>query len=125
MRFSCINSTIKVNAETSYSTYKIVISQVQPRNYSRMTFNVWKKSTNTLEYFITYDTEFYVHCNTKTNTSKSTRCIKLWNLKIQDMIQYKQSKIIHCPVTGAKRLPSVLKKLVPVKNIHPHNYLKT
>ena len=43
-------------------------------------------------------------------------------LKIQDMIQYKQSKIIHSLLTGAKQLPPVLKKLiVPVKNIHSHN----
>ena len=43
-------------------------------------------------------------------------------LKLQDMIQYKQSKIIHSLLTGAKKLPSVLKKLiVPLKNIHSHN----
>ena len=43
-------------------------------------------------------------------------------LKIQDIIEYKQSKLIHSLLTGAKRLPKVLKKLiVPVKNIHSHN----
>ena len=43
-------------------------------------------------------------------------------LKIQDVIEYKQSKIIHSLLTGAKKLPTVLKKLiVPVKNIHTHN----
>ena len=42
-------------------------------------------------------------------------------LKIQDVIQYKQSKIIHSLLTGAKKLPTVLKKLiVPVANIHNH-----
>ena len=43
-------------------------------------------------------------------------------LKIQDIIQYKQSKIIHSLLTGAKKLPAVLKKLiVPFKNLHKHN----
>ena len=43
-------------------------------------------------------------------------------LKLQDIIQDKQSKIIHSLLTGAKKLPSVLKKLiVPLKNIHLHN----
>ena len=43
-------------------------------------------------------------------------------LKMKDMIQYKQSKIIHSLLTGAKRLQSVLKELiVPVKKIHSHN----
>ena len=43
-------------------------------------------------------------------------------LIIQDVIQYKESKIINYLLSGAKRLPSVLKKLiVPVKNIHSHN----
>ena len=43
-------------------------------------------------------------------------------LKLQDIIQDKQSKIIHSLLTGAKKLPPVLKKLiVPLKNIHSHN----
>ena len=46
-------------------------------------------------------------------------------LKLQDAIQYKQSKIIHSLLTGAKKLPPVLKKLiVPLKNIHSHNTRK-
>ena len=41
------------------------------------------------------------------------------------MIQYKQSKIIHSLLTGAKKLPPVLKKLiVPLTNIHSHNTRK-
>ena len=43
-------------------------------------------------------------------------------MKIQNVIQYKQSKIIHSLLTGAKPLPKVLKKLiVPAKAIHAHN----
>ena len=43
-------------------------------------------------------------------------------LKIQDIIQYKQSKIIHSLLTGDKKLPTVLNKLIiPIKNFHPHN----
>ena len=43
-------------------------------------------------------------------------------LKIQDIVQYKQSKIIHSLLTGAKRLPIVLKNLVvPVKSIHQYS----
>ena len=43
-------------------------------------------------------------------------------LKVKDMIEYKQSKIIHSLLTGATKLPRVLKKLIiPVKNIHTHN----
>ena len=43
-------------------------------------------------------------------------------LKVHDIVQYKQSKIIHSLLTGAKRLPTVLKKLIiPIKNIHAHN----
>ena len=46
-------------------------------------------------------------------------------LKLQDAIQYKQSKIIHSLLTGAKKLPPVLKKLiVPLKNVHSHNTRK-
>ena len=42
-------------------------------------------------------------------------------LKVQDVVQYKQSKIIHSLLTGAKRLPIVLKKLiVPTKSIHQY-----
>ena len=42
-------------------------------------------------------------------------------LKIKDVVEYKQSKIIHSLLTGAKRLPVVLKKLiVPAKSIHQH-----
>ena len=41
---------------------------------------------------------------------------------LQDIIQYKQSKIVRSLLTGAKKLPPVLKKLiVPLKNIHSHN----
>ena len=43
-------------------------------------------------------------------------------LKIQDVIQYKQSKIIHSLLAGAKKLPNVLKKLiVPAITVHTHN----
>ena len=43
-------------------------------------------------------------------------------LKVKDMIEYKQCKIIHSLLTGAAKLPKVLKKvIVPVKNIHTHN----
>jgi len=43
-------------------------------------------------------------------------------LKIPDIVQYKQSKIIHSLLTEDKKLPAVLKKLiVPTKNIHTHN----
>ena len=43
-------------------------------------------------------------------------------LKIQDIIQYKQSKIIHSLLTGATKLPKVLNKLIiPIKNFHHHN----
>ena len=46
-------------------------------------------------------------------------------LKLQEMIQYQQSKIIHFLLTGAKKLPPVLKKLiVPLTNIHSHNTRK-
>ena len=46
-------------------------------------------------------------------------------LKIQDIIQYKQSKIIHSLLTGAKKLPAVLKRLiVPMNNLHKHNTRK-
>ena len=42
-------------------------------------------------------------------------------LKIQDIVQYKQSKIIHALLTGDKKLPPVMKKLiVPSKNIHSY-----
>ena len=42
-------------------------------------------------------------------------------LKIQDIVQYKQSKLIHSLLTEDKKLPAVLKKLiVPAKNIHYH-----
>ena len=42
-------------------------------------------------------------------------------LKIQDIVEYKQNKIIHSLLTGAKRLPVVLKKLiVPAKSIHQY-----
>ena len=42
-------------------------------------------------------------------------------LKIQDMVQYKQSKIIHSLLTGATRLPPVLNKLiVPGKSTHQY-----
>ena len=42
-------------------------------------------------------------------------------LKIQDVIQYKQRKIIYSLLTAAKKLPTVLKKLiVSVANIHNH-----
>ena len=46
-------------------------------------------------------------------------------LKIQDIIQYKQSKIIHSLLTGDKKLPAVLKRLiVPMNNLHKHNTRK-
>ena len=42
-------------------------------------------------------------------------------LKIQDMVQYKQSKIIHSLLTGATRLPPVLNKLiVPGKSTYKY-----
>ena len=42
-------------------------------------------------------------------------------LKIQDVVHYKQSKIIHSLLTGAKKLPTVLKKvIVPVKSLHQY-----
>ena len=37
------------------------------------------------------------------------------------MVHYKQSKIIHSLLTGAQRLPTVMKKLiVPTKKVHQH-----
>jgi len=42
-------------------------------------------------------------------------------LKIQDIVQYKQSKIIHSLLTGDKKLPPVLKKLI-VPSKHMHSY---
>ena len=43
-------------------------------------------------------------------------------LKINDVIEYKQSKIIHSLLTGATKLPAILKKLIiPAKLIHSHN----
>ena len=42
-------------------------------------------------------------------------------LKINDIIQYKQSKIIHSLLTGDKKLPPVLKKLIiPSRTIHTY-----
>ena len=42
-------------------------------------------------------------------------------LKVSDMVHYKQSKIIHSLLTGAQRLPNVMKKLiVPTKKVHQH-----
>ena len=38
---------------------------------------------------------------------------------------YHKSKIIHSLLTGAKKLPAVLKKLiVPINNLHKHNTRK-
>ena len=42
-------------------------------------------------------------------------------LKVSDMVHYKQSKIIHFLLTGAKGLPNIMKKLiVPTKKVHQH-----
>ena len=38
-------------------------------------------------------------------------------LKIQNIVQYKQSKVIHSPLSDDKKLPTVLKNLIiPEKN---------
>ena len=43
-------------------------------------------------------------------------------LKIPDIVQYKQCKIIHSLLTEDKKLPAALKKLIiPTKNIHTYN----
>ena len=42
-------------------------------------------------------------------------------LKVNDMVHYKQSKIIHSLLTGAQKLQTVMKKLiVPTKRVHQH-----
>ena len=38
-------------------------------------------------------------------------------LKIQDIVQYKQSKLIHSLLTEDKKLPAVLKKLIVPEKI--------
>ena len=43
-------------------------------------------------------------------------------LKIQDIIRYKQSKVIHSLLTGVKKLQTVLDQLmIPIKNFHSRN----
>ena len=47
-------------------------------------------------------------------------------LKVHDIVQYKQFKIIHSLLTGDKHLPTVMNKLiVPIKNIHTHKTRNT
>ena len=42
-------------------------------------------------------------------------------LKTQDIVQYKQTKLIHSPLTEDEKLPAVLKKLIVLAN-NFHNY---
>ena len=46
-------------------------------------------------------------------------------LKINDIVAYKLSKLLHTLITGSPKLPEVLDKLIiPTKNVHNRNTRK-